>query len=169
MCDGKGGVTRYVVVQCTFFFSYFVTIDWSDIMDYSHRDGITFTCCYNHYYNGSSCVRCLAGFYGTDCFKNCDNGFYGNSGRPEIPMRGYENSSTDHSSEISYRGYENSSTDHVPASSNSPSTAEVQRYPTEDMKVFHPHSRVSCFYRFEYSDTCICNLFCYKYMSIELI
>lgn len=57
MCDGKGGVTRYVVVQCTFFFSYFVTIDWSDIMDYSHRDGITFTCCYNHYYNGSSCVR----------------------------------------------------------------------------------------------------------------
>lgn len=33
MCDGKGGVTRYVVVQCTFFFSYFVTIDWSDIMD----------------------------------------------------------------------------------------------------------------------------------------
>lgn len=22
-------------------------------------------------------LGCLAGFYGTDCFKNCDNGFYG--------------------------------------------------------------------------------------------
>nr|XP_011412754.2 multiple epidermal growth factor-like domains protein 10 [Crassostrea gigas] len=129
MCDGKGGVTR---------------------------DGITFTCCYNHYYNGSSCVRCLAGFYGTDCFKNCDNGFYGercsykckctaeqfchhitgcifgNSGRPEIPIRGYENSSTDHGSEISYRGNETSSTDHVPASSIPPVLSLTSTSPTTD-------------------------------------
>lgn len=44
-------------VRCTFFFSYFLFFEWSDFMDYSKRDGITYTCCYNHYYNGSSCVR----------------------------------------------------------------------------------------------------------------
>ncbi|XP_065932674.1 uncharacterized protein [Magallana gigas] len=35
------------------------------------------SCCYNYYHNGSTCVHCLAGYYGTDCLKHCDPGFYG--------------------------------------------------------------------------------------------
>nr|XP_034300794.1 uncharacterized protein LOC117681271 isoform X1 [Crassostrea gigas] len=35
------------------------------------------TCCYNYYHNGSTCVHCLAGYFGGDCVQPCGAGFYG--------------------------------------------------------------------------------------------
>ncbi|XP_011412757.3 uncharacterized protein [Magallana gigas] len=115
MCDGKEGFTK---------------------------DGITYKCCYNHYFKGSTCVQCLAGYYGNDCLKKCDNGLYGercnnkcdcNTGQFCHHITGciIEYSG---STEVPHRGYESSSTDHTPANFNSPLPSLTSTSPTSDIQ-----------------------------------
>eukprot|EP00105_Crassostrea_gigas_P000810 XP_011412757.1 PREDICTED: uncharacterized protein LOC105317720 [Crassostrea gigas] len=115
MCDGKEGFTR---------------------------DGITYSCCYNHYFNGSTCVQCLDGFFGNNCSKKCNNGLYGErcGNRCNCSAVQFCHHVTgcileySGSTEVPHRGYESSNTNHTPVNYNSPLPPLTSTLPTSDIQ-----------------------------------